>query len=73
MNQKINKEEFLRNWLLELSNKKFCPDREYFERHFVILPCECPENCEGWIVLFNHPLIIENHNRTSNPETRIHY
>ncbi|MBI2271086.1 MAG: hypothetical protein HYU69_12140 [Bacteroidetes bacterium] len=67
----MTKEEFITNWLQDMSNKPNCPDREYFDKHFVVLPCDCNDKtCNGWRALFNHPLIVENHNRIFNPETR---
>ncbi len=66
----MTKEEFITYWLQDSAHRVNCPDREYFDKHYVVLPCECEENCKGWQAVFNHPLMIENHNRKYNPDTR---
>lgn len=67
----MEKEEFITYWLRDISNKPHCPDRAYFDEHYLVLPCECgKEKCKGWAAIFNHPLMIDHHNRTNNPETR---
>jgi hypothetical protein len=62
----MSKEEFINFWLGDPLHRINCPDREYFNNHYLALPCNRNQNYTGWAAVFNHPLLIKYHNKTSN-------
>jgi len=55
----MTKEEFIEYYC---RNSKIT--REYYDRYYVALPCNCGEYmCQGWASIRNNPDIIEDHKR----------